>query len=118
MTLLEILFWLFLFIVFYTYAGYGILLYPIVKTRHLLGQHQPYQSNTDYEPEVTLFVAASNEKSDVAAKAHNLRSLTYLQEVEKDTLLDDFIISLRLACGGTLFSAILMPMLLRRLLPT
>ncbi|MEQ8703126.1 MAG: glycosyltransferase family 2 protein [Phaeodactylibacter sp.] len=80
MTLLEILFWLFLFIVFYTYVGYGILLYVIIKIRRLLGLHRPYEGNTDYQPEVTLFVAAYNEKDYVAAKVRNSKSLNYPQD--------------------------------------
>jgi cellulose synthase/poly-beta-1,6-N-acetylglucosamine synthase-like glycosyltransferase len=80
MTLLEILFWLFLFIVFYTYVGYGILLYFLVKVRRLLGLHQPYEGNANYEPEVTLFVAAYNEKDYVDAKVRNSKSLNYPRE--------------------------------------
>ena len=33
MKVLEILFWISLFIVFYTYIGYGILLYILVKIK-------------------------------------------------------------------------------------
>jgi cellulose synthase/poly-beta-1,6-N-acetylglucosamine synthase-like glycosyltransferase len=79
MTLLEILFWLFLFVVFYTYIGYGIVLYALIKVRRLLGLHTAFEGNTDYEPEVTLFVAAYNEKDYVEAKVQNSKSLNYPQ---------------------------------------
>ncbi|NRA49902.1 MAG: glycosyltransferase family 2 protein [Phaeodactylibacter sp.] len=79
MTLLEILFWSFLFIVFYTYVGYGIVLYFILKIRRILGLYRPFEGNTDYEPEVTLFVAAYNEKDYVDAKVKNSKSLNYPQ---------------------------------------
>lgn len=35
MTTLQILFWLSLFLVFYTHLGYGILLYMLVKLKEL-----------------------------------------------------------------------------------
>jgi len=77
MTLLEILFWASLALVFYTYIGYGILLYAFVRLRRLLGLRRDYQGNEDYEPEITLFVAAYNEKDYVADKVTNARTLNY-----------------------------------------
>ncbi len=35
MKALEVLFWISLFIVFYTYIGYGILLYILVKIKNV-----------------------------------------------------------------------------------
>jgi len=64
MKTLEIVFWIALFIIFYSYLGYGILLFIIIKLRRLLGLARPFEGNDDYEPEVTLFVAAYNEKDD------------------------------------------------------
>ncbi|MCF8373541.1 MAG: glycosyltransferase family 2 protein [Bacteroidales bacterium] len=80
MKTLEILFWLFVFIIFYAYIGYGILLYIIIKLRRILGIYKPFTDNEDYEPEVTLFVAAYNEKDYVDAKVKNSFELDYPKE--------------------------------------
>lgn len=76
----EILFWIFFFEIFYTYVGYGILLYLIIKVRRLFKLNKAFTGNTDYEPEVTLLVAAYNEKDFVEAKVRNSKSLNYPQE--------------------------------------
>jgi len=77
MLFIQILFWFFLFIVFYAYIGYGILLFIIIKTRRLLGLVKAKPLNIDYEPEVTLFIAAYNEKEFVTEKVKNSRELNY-----------------------------------------
>jgi cellulose synthase/poly-beta-1,6-N-acetylglucosamine synthase-like glycosyltransferase len=76
---LEILFWILLFIVFYTYLGYGILLFIIVKIRRLFGLGRDKEILTGYEPDVTLFVTAYNEKDYVHAKVKNSHELDYPQ---------------------------------------
>lgn len=89
MNALEILFWVALFIIFYSYLGYGILLYIIIKVRRALGLSKPYTENEDYEPEVTLFVAAYNEKDYVDEKVKNSFSLNYPQEKVKHVWVTD-----------------------------
>lgn len=78
MIFFEILFWLFLFIVFYIYVGYGILLYFFVKVRCLLGLYYFYEGNVDYELEVMFFVVAYNEKDYVDVKVCNFKFFNYL----------------------------------------
>jgi len=80
MTTLKVTFWILLFIVFYAYVGYGILLFSIVKFRSLTGIFKKRPTNSDYEPEVTLFIAAYNEKDFVAEKIKNSRELDYPKE--------------------------------------
>lgn len=80
MTLLELFFWTSLFIIFYSYLGYGILLFAIIKIRRVLGLAKPFSGNMDYEPEVTLFVAAYNEKEELHGKVANSKGLNYPQE--------------------------------------
>jgi cellulose synthase/poly-beta-1,6-N-acetylglucosamine synthase-like glycosyltransferase len=77
MTVLKIAFWLLLFIVFYAYIGYGILLFVIIRIRRMLGINKLQKPYPDYEPEVTLFIAAYNEKDFVAEKIKNSRELDY-----------------------------------------
>lgn len=86
---LEIIFWIALFIIFYSYLGYGILLYLIIKIRRVLGLSKPYAENPDYEPEVTLFVAAYNEKDYVDEKVKNSFSLNYPKEKVKHVWVTD-----------------------------
>ncbi|KPM31204.1 Glycosyl transferase family 2 [Croceitalea dokdonensis DOKDO 023] len=80
MQALEIIFWVALGIIFYSYLGYGILLFIIIKIRRALGLGKPFTGNGDYEPEVTLFVAAFNEKDYLDQKVNNSRSLNYPSE--------------------------------------
>jgi cellulose synthase/poly-beta-1,6-N-acetylglucosamine synthase-like glycosyltransferase len=80
MLALKIVFWTFLFIVFYAYVGYGIVLYTIVKIRRVLGLKRKREIQADYEPDVTLFIAAYNEKDFVAEKVKNSRELDYPAE--------------------------------------
>ena len=89
MLTLKILFWVFLFIIFYAYFGYGILLFVLIKTLRLLGLRKKYAGNEDYEPEVTLFVAAYNEKDYVNAKIKNSLELGYPKAKIKQVWITD-----------------------------
>ncbi|MEM9363047.1 MAG: glycosyltransferase [Bacteroidota bacterium] len=80
MEFLVYFFWIALFIIFYSYLGYGIILFGIIKLRRLLGLGKPYKGNEDYEPEVTLFVSAFNEKDFLERKVENSKSLDYPDE--------------------------------------
>jgi len=80
MLALEIIFWIFLFIIFYAYIGYGILLFFLVHIKRMLNRGTEQPSNEIYEPDVTLFVAAFNEKDFLSQKIENSRSLDYPKE--------------------------------------
>lgn len=77
MIALKIIFWIFLFIIVYTYVGYGILLFVIIKIRRILKIGGKTKIDYTYEPEVTLFIAAYNEKDYVEAKMKNSLELDY-----------------------------------------
>lgn len=80
MTTLKITFWVLLFIVFYAYLGYGILLFILIRIKRAL-KGKPAEGNTaDNEPEVTLFIAAYNEREFVDAKIKNCLELDYPRE--------------------------------------
>ncbi len=89
MKTLEILFWVFLFIIFYSYLGYGILLFVIIKLRRILGLSKKDNDIKDFEPQVTLFVAAYNEKDYVDEKIRNSFSLNYPREKVKHVWVTD-----------------------------
>ncbi|MDC6365649.1 MULTISPECIES: glycosyltransferase family 2 protein [Flavobacteriaceae] len=80
MKALEIIFWIALFIIFYSYLGYGMLLFVIIKIRRIFGIGNKSVIDEAYEPEVTLFVAAYNEKDYLEEKVSNSRSLNYPEE--------------------------------------
>lgn len=76
MTTLAILFWTCVGLVLYTYLGYGVLLWVLVKireTRHP-AQRRPLPAEL---PDVTLLIAAYNEQEIVAQKTANCRALDY-----------------------------------------
>jgi cellulose synthase/poly-beta-1,6-N-acetylglucosamine synthase-like glycosyltransferase len=89
MLTLKIIFWVFLFIIFYTYIGYGILLYFLVRTKRFFKKSTSPIVEKEYEPEVTLFVAAYNEKDYVDEKVANSFSLDYPKEKVKQVWITD-----------------------------
>ncbi|HYC28228.1 MAG TPA: glycosyltransferase family 2 protein [Chitinophagaceae bacterium] len=72
----AILFWFSLFIIAYSYVGYGILLYFLVMLKKLLRKF-PKPSATTYEPNVSLVVAAYNEEEFIHIKIKNTLELDY-----------------------------------------
>jgi poly-beta-1,6-N-acetyl-D-glucosamine synthase len=77
MLLLKILFFLGIFIIFYSYIGYGLLLWLIDKfSTKVLRRKQP-SYNMDDLPAVTLVVAAYNEEKFIEEKIQNTLSLDY-----------------------------------------
>ncbi len=79
MIILKVLFWTCLFICAYTYLGYGLLSYAIVRIkRWLKGSPKPLLLPPDDElPEVTFMVCAYNEQDVVTMKMQNIRELDY-----------------------------------------
>lgn len=83
---MEVLFWISLGIVFYTFLGYGILLYALVRVRRLImGPRKPPQVTGDELPSLTLVVAAYNEEDLIEEKVRNTLALAY--PVDKLSLL-------------------------------
>ncbi len=73
--ILESIFWTCIFIVFYSYFGYGIIIYLIVKINNVI-RMKPVFDYT-YEPEVTLIVPCFNEAAYIEDKIHNSLALDY-----------------------------------------
>lgn len=74
--IIEYLFWIGLFLIFYTYLGYGILLYIMVRIKELFTK-PAHPLLPDPLPDVTLFIAAYNEEDIVASKMENCHALAY-----------------------------------------
>lgn len=65
-----------LFTLFYTYIGYGLLLFILVSIKRVFTREKELPSNYDY-PEITLLVTAYNEKDYVHQKVANSLELEY-----------------------------------------
>jgi cellulose synthase/poly-beta-1,6-N-acetylglucosamine synthase-like glycosyltransferase len=78
MEMIEVIFWIFFALVFYTYLGYGGVLFLMMKLKEkgrrpvVLGE----LSDADC-PHVTLFITAYNEEAIVDEKMRNCRALDY-----------------------------------------
>lgn len=78
MSMLECVFWLCIALVFYTYIGYGMVLYLMVKVKELFVRRRETPLLDDASlPEVTLLVAAYNEEEVVEEKMENSLALDY-----------------------------------------
>jgi biofilm PGA synthesis N-glycosyltransferase PgaC len=78
MTALKIVFWISLFIIFYSYIGYGILLYFLVQVKRVFRpEKKTDQLIKDREPQITLVVSAYNEQDFIEKKINNTLGLDY-----------------------------------------
>ena len=75
---MELILWLSLFIVVYTFVGYGFLLYIIIRIKRLVkGKPREMPVNPDLLPTCTLVVAAYNEEGFMREKIKNTLALKY-----------------------------------------
>ncbi|HKP31587.1 MAG TPA: glycosyltransferase family 2 protein, partial [Chitinophagaceae bacterium] len=72
----KFIFWISFALIFYSYIGYGILLFVLVAIKKLFRRNKAHPANT-YEPFVTLVVAAYNEEDFILEKIHNTMNLDY-----------------------------------------
>jgi len=76
-TFLLLLFWLCVVLVFYTYIGYGMVLWFMVRIKRLFVTKKGSFDQTKELPEVTLVIAAYNEEEVVDEKMQNCHELVY-----------------------------------------
>jgi len=74
--MIEFIFWFSLFIAFYTYVGYGILLYILIRIK----KKETIKNTGETDPHVCLFITAYNEKDFVRQKIENSMALDYPKE--------------------------------------
>ena len=79
MLILKIAFWTCIVLVFYTYIGYGILLWILVSIKRLIFGKPEKKELPPYNelPEVTLMICAYNEQDIVDLKMENTQQITY-----------------------------------------
>ncbi|MEO6315102.1 MAG: glycosyltransferase family 2 protein [Chitinophagaceae bacterium] len=75
--IIKILFWVFLFIVVYTYLGYGLLIWLLNVAKRSFGKTKAVAPAVHFEPPVALIVAAYNEEDYIEDKINNTLSLDY-----------------------------------------
>lgn len=71
-----VLFWVFIFIIIYSFVGYGILLYVLVKIKSIFIKPPVFDKSKDL-PTLTLLIAAYNEEDFIVEKIKNCLSLSY-----------------------------------------
>jgi poly-beta-1,6-N-acetyl-D-glucosamine synthase len=75
--LIKVLFWFCFFIVFYTYIGYGLLIWALNRLKSAFGQTKTNGSTVVFEPPVALVIAAYNEEDYIEDKIQNTLALNY-----------------------------------------
>jgi cellulose synthase/poly-beta-1,6-N-acetylglucosamine synthase-like glycosyltransferase len=80
MQTLQIIFWILLGIVFYTYLGYGIVLFFMIRIKRIFTMKKLVVLTDNELPDVTLLIAAYNEQDYVKAKVENTLQLNYPAE--------------------------------------
>ncbi len=78
MTLAEIYFWCALFIVFYSYIGYGIFMWLLVKIKKAF--QTSFRFDPNFEPSVSLVIPCFNEADYIEEKIKNCLALEYPKE--------------------------------------
>lgn len=73
---MKIIFWVSLFLIFYTYIGYGILLFLLVKIKRIFVKVNNID-DVHFTPTLTLIIAAYNEEIIIEEKIKNCLSLLY-----------------------------------------
>ncbi len=78
---MKITFWLSLFIIFYTFAGYAVILYILVRIRRLVkGKRRSTEVPEYLLPSCTLIIAAYNEEDFIRQKIGNTLELNYPED--------------------------------------
>lgn len=74
---MKLLYWYSLFIIFYTFIGYGIVLFLLVKIKKIVRGKRIVPNQMDNLPTLSLVVACYNEESIIEEKINNTLSLSY-----------------------------------------
>lgn len=71
-----IIFWISIFLIVYTFVGYGFVLYFLLKLKNLFVKPFSFKANVEL-PTVSLLVAAYNEEELIGEKIKNTLALNY-----------------------------------------
>jgi len=84
----KIVFWIGLLVVFYTYIGYGILMFLLVRIKRIF-KGKRSTGDRAYEPEVSFVVPCYNESEVIASKIQNTLELEYPKDKLKIIIITD-----------------------------
>jgi poly-beta-1,6-N-acetyl-D-glucosamine synthase len=87
-SLLEVLFWLGFLLIFYSYFGYGIVLYLMVRIKRLFNPVKLFKTD-EFEPEVCFVVPSYNEAGIIKEKIKNCLALDYPEDKLKFIFITD-----------------------------
>ena len=73
---MKLTFWISLFLIFYTYLGYGIVLFFMIKVKRIF-KGKPVTPDYSHLPSLTVIVAAYNEQDFIEQKIQNTLLLDY-----------------------------------------
>lgn len=85
---MELFFWISIAIILYTYLGYGVLLYVLLKIKTVLFGKKVIPS-LGFTPSVTVVVAAYNEAYCIEEKIENTLALNYPQDKIRFVFISD-----------------------------
>ena len=77
LTIINFIFWFSFALIFYSYVGYGILIWILVRIKKLWKKPAPFIMDEDSLPQVALVVAAYNEEDFIERKIANSLELDY-----------------------------------------
>ena len=77
LTIINFIFWLSLAIIFYSYVGYGMLVWVLVRIKKMWKGNLEAKKNAEEFPHVALVVAAYNEQDFIERKIANTFGLDY-----------------------------------------
>ncbi|MGN6419697.1 MAG: glycosyltransferase family 2 protein [Pseudobacter sp.] len=77
LTIINFIFWFSLGLIFYSYVGYGILVWILVRIKNLWKKPAPLYQDEESLPRVALIVAAYNEQDFIEQKIANSFELDY-----------------------------------------
>lgn len=86
---MKITFWISLFLIFYTFIGYGMLLYILIRIKRQWKKKPATKTVLENLPTCTLIVAAYNEADFIREKISNTLALNYPKEKLKFLFITD-----------------------------
>ena len=89
MLLLKLLFWCMLVTVFYTYVGYGLVLFVLNKIKKIFKPKTSKLHESTFIPSVTLLIATYNEEDFIEKKIQNCLELEYPKDKLKIVFVTD-----------------------------
>ena len=89
LTFFTVSFWVCFALIFYTYIGYGIVLFFLIRIKRIFKTRPKHTVKSDQLPEVTVLVAAYNEADFIEDKIKNSLEFNYPKDKLKYIFVSD-----------------------------